>query len=279
MIDLHVHSIISDGMDTPTEIVRKAKKLGLEAITLTDHDCIDGLKEASIEADRIGITFVKGIELSVLYGEKRIIHILGLGINPEEENFKNAYKAYRKSRHKQVTHIIKALNKINIFPDMKQLITLSTDGFLDRLTVARWLLKSGVTKSMSASWIDYLDHIPYREGELIDVVTALNMIKSAGGKSFMAHYHKPIGLKGYTKAECDKRLTELKSLGLDGLEYYYPDYVAENYNELDIYIKKYDFIKSGGTDYHGSNRPGVELGSGNGNLSIPVELLENIGLV
>ena len=276
MIDLHAHTTISDGMDTPVELVRKAKKLGLEAIALTDHDCIDGLKEAENEAKKLGITFIRGIELSVTYGENRILHILGLGIDPEEEGFVKAYKKYRKTRHEQVEHIIKGLNKRDIYPVKDELFQLSSDGCLDRQTIGRWLLLSGVTKSMSSSWVDYLDLFPYREGELIDMVTALNMIKSAGGKSFMAHYHKPIGLKGYNEAECDEILTKLKSLGLDGLEYYYPDYMDANHDELDKYIRKYGFIRSGGTDYHGSNRPEVELGIGYGNMSVPIDLLEHL---
>lgn len=279
MIDLHVHSTISDGMDRPSEIVRKAKKHGIEAIALTDHDCIDGLKEAREEAKKLGITFVNGIELSVTYGDNRIIHILGLGINPENKEFLKAYKAYRLSRHNQLSYVIEGLNQRNIFPDMKDLIDLSTDGLLDRLTVGRWLLNSGVTSSMHSSWVDYLDHFPYRRGELIDMASAINMIKVSGGKSFLAHYHKPIGLKGYTENQCDEILTDLKSLGLDGLECYYPDFDDVNRQELNEYRIKYKFIQSGGTDYHGANRPGVELGLGRGDMNIPKELLENITII
>lgn len=276
MIDLHTHSIISDGMDTPSEIVKKAKRLGLNAIALTDHDCIAGLKEAELEAHRLGIEFIKGIEFSVTYGDNRLIHILGLGINPDNEIFSKLYTDYRKSRYNQIHHIFKGLNKRGIYPVLEEVLALSQDGYLDRQTIGRWLLQEGITKSMHSSWVDYLDLFPYREGELIDMKSALKMIKAAGGKSFMAHFHKPIGLKGYTDAECDLILKDLKSLGLDGLECYYPDFTHEDYVKVNNYVSKYDFIISGGSDYHGSNRPGVELGIGSGNMDVPNELLDHI---
>lgn len=276
MIDLHVHSTISDGMDSPKQIIRKAKQLGLTTVALTDHDCIDGLIEAEKEAHKLGINFIKGIELSVSYGEGRIIHILGLGINPEDPTFKQHYTAFRQRRNHYVKNTLASLNKQGIFPETKELLEISTDAYLDRQTVAKWLLKTGYTTSMQESWVNYIDKIPYAEDELIDMVSALNMIRSAGGKSFMAHFHKPIGLFGYSEEECHNILTELKTLGLNGLEGYYPDFTSEHHKILDGYIKKYGFIASGGSDYHGSNRPSVKLGKGNGSLHVPDSLIEEI---
>lgn len=276
MIDLHAHSMYSDGMDTPVEIIRKAKNLGLEAIAITDHDCIAGLDEASEEANKLGVNFIKGIELSVTYGEKRLIHILGLGIDPSKEGFKSLYQIYRESRHKQLGHVIKGLNKRGIYPEMDEVLELSPDGYLDRQTVGRWLLQKGISKSMHSSWVDYLDVFPYKDGELITMKSAFELIKAGGGKSFMAHFHKPIGLKGYSESQCHAILSDLKSLGLDGLECYYPDYTDENIRQVNTYVKKYDFLISGGTDYHGSNRPSVELGIGTGDMRVPNELLEFI---
>jgi len=276
MIDLHVHSTISDGMDSPKEIVKKAKTIGLTAVALTDHNCIEGLKEAKREANKLGITFINGIELSVSYGNGRQLHILGLGIDPEETNFKKSYLTYKQSRHDQINYSILELNKLGIYPKPHELDAISTDGFLDRQTLAKWLVINGYTKSIPSSWIEYLDHYPHIEGELIDIATALDMIKSAGGKSFMAHYHKQIGLLGYDEEECHDILSELKSLGLDGLERYYSDYNALDHKKLDEYIETHDFITSGGSDYHGSNRPSVELGSGTDSLSVPDKLLNPI---
>jgi len=276
MIDLHVHSIISDGMDTPSEIIRKAKRIGLDALALTDHDCIAGLEEAELEAHRLGVKFVKGIEFSVTYGDNRLIHILGLGINPDNEVFSKLYAEYRKSRSNQIHHIFEGLNKRGIYPVMEEVLALSPDGCLDRQTLGRWLLEKGITKSMHSSWVDYLDLFPYREGELIVMETALKMIKAAGGKSFMAHFHKPIGLKDYSKGECHKILTDLKALGLDGMESYYPDFTHEDYLKVNKYITKYNFLVSGGSDYHGSNRPSVELGIGSGSMNVPNKVLDSI---
>jgi predicted metal-dependent phosphoesterase TrpH len=276
MIDLHAHSIISDGVDTPIDIIRKAKEKRLKAVALTDHDSIDGLNEAETEARKLEVTFIKGIELSVAYGDNRLIHILGIGIDPEEVYFKKRYLEYRQTKHNQVDVTIKDLSDLGIQIPRSELYEISTDGFLDRQSIAKWLFKNGHTTSIAGSWAEYIDLIPYEEGELMDMPSALKMIRTAGGKSFMAHYHKPIGLLGYSEAECHDILTDLKSLGLDGLERYYPDYTEENHQVLDTYVEKYDFIISGGSDYHGSNRPGVDLGTGTGSLCVPDTLLETI---
>lgn len=277
MIDMHVHSTISDGMETPSETIKKAAKLGLTAVAITDHDCIDGLEEAQEESKRHDIIFVPGIELSVSYGENRLIHILGLNIDWKNEAFLQLYKAYRQSRNKQIDHIIKGIRKrFNIDIPLDELYDLSTDGMLDRQTVAKWLLFKGYTSMMKYSWINYIDHFDYVSGELLDMKTALEMIRLAGGKSFMAHFHKPIGLKGYNNRELNTILQHLKSLGLDGMEAFYPDFTKEDYLKVQAILDNYDFLSCGGSDYHGSNRPSVSLGIGEGTMVVPDGLLRDI---
>lgn len=276
MIDLHAHSSISDGTLAPSEIIRLAKKQGLTAIAITDHDSIDGHDEAIKEAKRIGMTLVKGIEFSVTYGENRLIHLLGLGIEPDCSGFMTPYLRYRKERASKLGPVFDQLIEmgVDITPEAVQPFVVG--GYMDRQAMAKYLVHKGYAEMMKFAWINYLDHIPYAQGELIDPKTAIDAVHAAGGKVFMAHYHLKIGLKGYSDKEVHERLSELKGMGLDGLEYFYPSFTKEDQLKCGQYIDEYDFLESGGTDFHGVNRPHIQLGVGEGDFKVPDRLLEAI---
>lgn len=276
MIDLHVHSNISDGSDKPIEIIRKAKEKGLKAVALTDHDNVAGLEEASNEAKKLNVNFVKGIEFSVSYGTGRLIHILGLGINPDQPIFKKIYNNYRIIREKKLDNLFEQLKKQGINPDVSEVYNFATGGWLDRQAVAKWLAANGYADTVSQAWVNIVDHIPYVEGELIKPEEAFYAIKQASGMSFLAHYHKWIGFQGYYKVETERRLKELKDMGLDGIERYYPSFTRKNEEEVEYYINRLNFIPSGGTDYHGKNRPDIELGNGDGDFCVPYKIYKNI---
>ncbi len=276
MIDLHAHTTISDGTYTPTKLVKEAKRRGLYAVAITDHDSIDGLDEASEAARRLGITLVKGIEFSIAYGKGRLLHILGLGIDPDSEGFKHIYLKYRETRSTKLEHVFEALRGMGIDISHKKAIPHIIGGFMDRQAIARCLVAEGYAISIRNSWTEYLDKIPYIEGELIEPEAALDAIHAAGGKAFMAHFHLNIGLKDYSDKEIRSRLKELKDMGLDGVEYYYPSFSDEDRLRLADYIHEFGFIKSGGSDFHGANRPHIKLGIGEGNFRVPDELLKNI---
>ena len=276
MIDLHSHTNISDGAASPAELIRTAKETGLRAVALTDHDNITGLDEAQREADRLDMPFVKGIEFSVSYGENRLIHILGLGIDPRNDTFLDIYTRYRKLRESRLDHVFPALREWDVFLEREDVIPYQVDDHMDRQAIARCLVGRGYAPMIRSAWINYLDKIPYIPGELILPEEAFAAIRAGGGKSFMAHFHLPIGLKGYSDEEARRRLGELQEWGLDGLEYYYPSFTREDKERCASYIEDFGFLKSGGTDYHGANRPHIKLGIGEGDFSVPDEILDNI---
>ncbi len=276
MIDLHTHSNISDGSLSPKELIQLAKKNGLTAVALTDHDSIDGLDEAQTEADNQGITLIKGIEFSAAYGQDRLIHILGLGIDTASDGFWDIYSNYRKIRSEKLGYVFEQLHKRDVEITPEDAMPYAVGGYLDRQAIAKSLIAKGYASVISSAWIDYLDYIPYIEGELIDPREAMDAIHAAGGKAFMAHFHMPIGLKGYSETESRQRLEELKSWGLDGMEYYYPSYTEDDSRKCARYIEDFGFLISGGTDFHGANRPGIHLGTGNGNFRVPDDLLKEI---
>ena len=228
MIDLHAHSTVSDGTFSPKELVSEAKRIGLTAVAITDHDSIDGHKEAEEQADAIGMTLIKGIEFSTSFGEGRLIHILGIGIDAECEGFMRPYLNYRKTRESKLGLVFEELQKMGLDISPEKVMPYRQGDYLDRQAIAKWIVANGHAPIMKNAWIDWIDHIPYQEGELIEAKTAIDAIHAAGGKAFMAHFHMPIGLKGYSEAESRRKLALLKEYGLDGLEYYYPTYTDED---------------------------------------------------
>lgn len=276
MIDLHTHTTISDGTLTPKELILRAKATGLSAVAITDHDSIDGLDEAQHEADKLGVTFINGIEFSTAFGTNRLIHILGLGIDPKNEGFMKIYSNYRQERSCSIPTIIDKLRSMGVEIDCEAVEPFVTGEFMDRQAIAKCLVDKGYTKSVKDSWINYLDKIDYIEGELIEPMDAFSAIHAAGGKAFLAHFTLPIGLKGYSDAEARTYLKQLKELGLDGMECYYPSFSEADRLLCAEYIEEYDLIKTGGTDFHGANRAHIKLGVGEGDFFVPDELLDNI---
>lgn len=276
MIDLHAHTTISDGTVSPKELVQNAKKIGLKAIAITDHDSIDGHIEAQLEADQTGIQLIKGIEFSVSYGKNRLIHVLGLGLDTTSKVFTDIYTNYRSVRSEKLNHVFKELNNMGLDIKREEVEPFTVGGFMDRQAIGKYLVANGHVPIIKSAWVDYLDHIPYIPGELILPKDAFDAIHAAGGKAFMAHFHLPIGLKGYTEKEALQKLQDLKNLGLDGLEFYYPSFSKNDKIKCAKYIKEFGFLESGGSDFHGANRPHIKLGVGEGSFNVPDEVLKNL---
>ncbi|MDF2614214.1 MAG: putative metal-dependent phosphoesterase, family [Clostridia bacterium] len=278
MIDLHVHSYVSDGSCSPREIIKMAYDKKLYAVALTDHDNIEGIDEAEREANKYNIKFLKGIEISVSYEEGRLLHILGLGIDPANEYFLNVYNRLRKLREEKLENILWTLKKQDIFMNTEELKKHAAGKYLDRQAVAKCLVEKNICRDVPEAWQKYLDPVPYGKGELLEADEAVDIIKKSGGLSFLAHYHKRIGLEGYTKQEAEEHIKYLVSLGMDGIERYYPSYSDEHIEYAEYLIHKYNLIPSGGTDFHGSNRPEIALGSGENRFFVPDSIYENIRL-
>jgi len=276
MIDLHTHTNISDGSFTPTELIRQAKEVGLTAVAITDHDSIAGLDEAQEEADKLGVNFIKGIEFSTLFGENRLIHILGLGIDPQSEGFLKIYTNFRKTRAEKLPRVFEKIRSMGVEITPEAVQPFVSGGFMDRQAIAKYLMAKGYANNMKDSWMNYMDKVSYLEEELIQPEDAFRAIHAGGGKAFLAHFNLPIGLKGYSDEEARTRLISLKEMGLDGMEYYYPSFTEEDQIRCAKYIEDFGFLKSGGSDFHGANRPHIKLGIGEGDFNVPDELLENI---
>lgn len=274
LIDLHTHSYISDGSCSPTEVVTVAKRNNIKAIALTDHDSIYGIKEAYLECLKNNIELIPGIEISSLYKDGRILHILGLGIDITNKCFLDIYIKMKKSREESIPLLLKAIQSTHgLYINIKDLHSVKYDEYLSRYDIYRYILENNICTDAQTIWNVYLDPIPYGHNELIPIEDTLKMIKAAGGLSYLAHYNKNIGLGGFTNEEIESHIQYLISIGLNGIEYYYPSYKNTDYKFLDYLITKYNLHRSGGTDYHGSNRKNNDIGIGDGSLKIPYSLL------
>ncbi|GKU24990.1 PHP domain-containing protein [Clostridium folliculivorans] len=276
-VDFHTHTIFSDGGSTPEEMIDDAIAGEVKAIALTDHDNIEGICEVSRLAKENNIDFLSGIEISALCKDGRIIHILGIGIDFDNSEFLKAYNEMKQARHESVSNILSIIKQQGINIDINQLKENSFRKYLDRYDVYKYFIENKMCETAQGIWDKYLDPIPYGEKELFRVEDAIKVIKQAGGLSFLAHYNKHMGFAGLDNDQIEEEISYLVSLGLDGVERYYPSYSEEDYKFLDYLINRYNLMISGGTDYHGKNRPDIKIGSGkDNNLAIPYEIYTNI---
>ncbi len=272
-IDLHAHSACSDGTLTPAELVRKAKESGLSALALTDHDSVDGIKEAAAEAEKIGMEFVPGIELSTAQGAE--IHILGLFIDPENEDLQNTIKALRESRSTRMACMCENLQKLGFDITLEDAAKESgSEKFTSRPHIALAMVKKGYCTTVQECFDKYIGFgkPAYVKKALLSANDAVKLIRKAGGIAVFAHPHQT----GFDNEKLDELVKELKKDGLNGIEGYYTEYTKEHISDFRALAEKHSLMLSGGSDYHGSTKPHIGLGTGFGELRIPYFVLENI---
>lgn len=277
MIDLHMHSTFSDGSQSPEALILEAKDLGLSAIALTDHDTIDGIAELMKYGEIHGIETVPGVEISVdvKMPNNGHIHILGLLIDPDAKELKETLNYLVTQRNIRANKIIQKLTALDVDITMEELLEEAGEGAIGRPHVANILVRKGVVSSIQEAFDVYLakGKPAYMDKMKLDEKDALDMINNAGGLAIMAHAH----LMAYdTFEEAREKILELKPLGLDGFEIYYSGMPAEYTEKLTALAEEHDFVVSGGSDYHGENKPGVGMGTGTGRLNVPDELLAGL---
>ncbi len=271
-IDLHTHSLKSDGSMTPAEVVREAKRAGLSAIALSDHDTVDGLPEAIEEGKKIGVEVVPAIEFSVQ--SKTETHILGYFIDYENPELKKTLKEVVDLRIERNHVTTQRLNELGFDITLEEVRALAPNNFVGRAHFARVLMDKGYTQSVKEGFDKYMSagQYAYCEKQRLTAKDAVTLIKKCGGLSFVAHPH----LIKISDEELVGFLKELKSYGLDGIEGYYTDYTPEMQEKFQAMAKKLGLMISGGTDFHAQMKPHISIGTGLGNMKIPYEVLEKI---
>lgn len=269
-VDLHIHSTMSDGTMSPSEIVDLAHKKGLSCIALTDHDTVAGNQEAKERGAAVGLDVISGLELSVSFEESNL-HLLGYLIDSDNISLLKALDKIQLARDTRNSEIINILNTNGIPITEKELQKVSGAGQAGRPHIAKILLEKKVVRSMDEAFDKYLgrDGVAYVSRFVLDLESAVEVIHQAGGLAVVAHpYHL---LKDDTTS--GEILTCLKELGVDGIEAYYPTHSRKFRKQLVKLAEKHGLLLTGGSDYHGTIRRGTTLAGGKG-VSVPEELIE-----
>lgn len=274
LIDLHMHTTASDGTDLPSEAVVKAAALGLEAIALTDHDTASGVAEASASGKELGVEVVPGIELSSDYRDNNI-HILGYFIDPEAPALQRVMDWIRAERVERNEILVRRLADDGFDISVEELHRLYPGAVLGRPHMAELLMKKGYVSGVQEGFDRYLGegskyYLPKRR---IPMARAVETILDSGGIAVLAH---PLQYR-YPLDEVTEMIEYAKSLGVAALECYYSEHTAEDERLLLGMAERYGMGVSGGSDYHGTRKTHISMGSGtNHNLSIPYEVLEDL---
>lgn len=266
--DLHTHSVYSDGTYTPAEIIDEAVKLGLSAVALCDHNTVDGLYEFMSAADGKSIEAVAGAEFSVDY-EGTELHLLGLYI-PESSfsEISDMMTSVSLRKEKSNIDLVASLNKAGFSIDYETIKGKTPNGKFNRAHVAAELTGMGYTKSIKEAFDTLLSPKAghYKEPERLGAFDMISYIRSIGAVPVLAHPFLNLNKKRLTAFLPDAKLS-----GLIGMECYYSLY-NNNETEKSLEIaKEFGILPSGGSDFHGSNKPDISLGFGKGNLSVPYE--------
>lgn len=277
-IDLHVHSNCSDGTFTPEELVELATDNYLVAFALTDHDTVSGVSRAVSAAQGKKIEVIPGVELSCEYqiapGRKKEIHILGYNIDYTQPELLHTLEAVAGERDTRNRKMCENLSNAGYPIDYESLTERFGNTILTRAHFARFLMEKGAIPSIDSAFKKILaqDGPYFVMRKYLSPKDGIELIKKAGGIPVLAH---PLLYK-MSVTELHNLITELKDYGLKGIEAMY----SRNHGNDEAFVRKlakdFDLIITGGTDFHGTNKPDLEIGKGEGNLRVPVMLLENL---
>ncbi len=273
IIDLHSHSLYSDGSDSPAELIKKAKAAGLSALALTDHDTVKGVEyaiEAAIDSD---LEIIPGVELSTFY-KKQEIHIVGLYVDHKDRKFLSALDHIRFLREERNRKMCARLHIMGVDIDYDDLIYIYKSNTITRAHIADYLLANGYIDDYKEAFVKYIgDESPaFIQWEKISAQEGVELILKAGGVPILAH---PVAYK-MQEYELENLIEVLMESGLMGMEVFYSTNSQSFTDKSKNLCKRYGLIMSGGSDYHGKTKPLISLAKGMGGLRVPYNLLYSI---
>lgn len=262
-VDLHCHSTASDGTLTPTQVVELANRCGLSALALTDHDTVAGVGEAASAAERVGLDFLPGIEISAEYPVPGTLHILGYGVDPENPRLKRLTDELIAGRDNRNPRIVAKLNEMGVAVTMNEWEDEAKGNVLGRPHLAAILHRKGYVSSIKQAFDKYIGQgaPAYFDKERLTPRQAIERIRESGGVPVLAH---PIQLRTTNDAELERVVKDLLDLGLVGLEVIHSDHDAGQIEKYTQLANRFGLLKTGGSDFHGSNKKDIELGIARG---------------
>lgn len=276
-IDLHIHSTASDGTYTVPEILHMATRLGLEAISITDHDTLDGSRQALANETPPSLRFITGVEISAQPPAQCKIsgslHILGYGIDPDNSALNQALAELQKARGNRTQRIVELLNRLGIPLTLEKVMREVGQGSAGRPHVANAMIKTGIVADINEAFDRYLakGSPAYVGKERLECRKTFELIREAGGVPVLAH---PYLIQSHQPGALAILVKQLYEFGLMGLEVYYPNHTPEAVSQYLEMAKQYDLLVTGGTDFHGDLIPDIQMGSGKGDFYIPYEIYE-----
>lgn len=275
MIDLHTHTTASDGTFTPSQLVNQAKKNNVTHLAITDHDTVSGLVEAIKAGEDCHVHIIPGIEFSTRHEDEEI-HIVGLNIDFQNKELLSELKSIQDDRSTRNERMITRLKELGYDVSLEEAMSLTGGEILTRAHFAKLLVNKGYFKRLDDVFKNLLHSKGrgYIKRRTLSSVEAVKLIKSAGGKAILAH---PL-LYRLSDSALEQLVAILADAGLDGIEAYYYSFSHEDILKIKGLATKYHLALSGGSDFHGANRPGVDVGLGKGDLDISPTLLDELGI-
>ncbi|MCU1457516.1 MAG: hypothetical protein JWL73_1608 [Actinomycetia bacterium] len=276
MIDLHSHSTASDGSDSPTEVVRLAAAAGLEALALTDHDTLEHIAEARRAAAQADVRLVPGCEISCELGGRApgSLHLLVYFVEDEPGPLQDRLLSLQEARAGRNVKIVAVLRDQGMDITLDEVLEEAGGGSVGRPHLAAVMMRKGYVGSIQEAFDLWLaDGKPaYVERARLDVATAISLARASGGVTSVAH---PFSLK-LRGNELDAFVRDLADIGLDALECEYGRYSVEERAELHAIAASNRILATGGSDYHGTYKPDLSVGTGRGDLRVPDSLLDGL---
>lgn len=273
LCDLHVHSVYSDGTCTVPELLALAEQAKLSAIALCDHNTLDGLPELLAAGEGSTLEVIPGIEISTDYRDVEL-HILGLFIKPEHYAPIHAVMQEQKRRKEQSNvDLVERLKAAGYAIDYEKIKASTPNGNVNRALIGAELTRLGYTESVQAAFKQLLSPKKgyYTPPQRPDAYEIIGMLKQLGAVVVLAHPF--LNLDG---AQLQEFLPRAVEMGLDGMEVMYPKYDEETTRLAQRIAEQFGLLPSGGSDFHGANKPDIQIGVGRGNLQIPLAYLQGL---
>lgn len=269
---MHTHTTHSDGSASPEELIELADAKRARAIAITDHDTVGAIVEARALADRFGIEFVAGIEISAEYSPGTM-HILGYCIDEESISLAKKLSELKRARETRNPQIADRLQSLGFDINYDEVARLAGNQIVGRPHFARVMVDKGYAQSIQDAFDRFLkkEAPAYVEKARLSPADSIALIHEAGGAAVLAHPYQ-LNLSSYELV--DELVAELAHLGLDGVEAIYSRHTPSQRASFAEIATRHGLLVTGGSDYHGSYKPDISLVTGLGDLEVPYELLE-----
>ena len=252
MVDLHAHTLASDGVLTPTELVEAAHRARLAALAVTDHDTVAALPEAAAAARPLGLRIVPGVEISAAQ-DGSSIHVLGYLFDADAPGWRDTLERFRDGRAERARAMVERLGEIGAPVELERVLQIAGDAPVGRPHIAEALLEAGHVDSFQGAFQKFIgvDRPGYVARPMPSPADAIHLIHSAGGVASLAH-------PGSTRR--DDLISGMVAAGLDAIEVWHPRHDKRTRERYQALADEHDLVPTGGSDYHGGKRGDAQVG-------------------